>query len=714
MEGEYMAAAGGNCAAYTQKNAQQIYFFDTDSGEWTGLDLGTPQTFHSLIAEGSVIMAFTDSLLVGYSGSTSEWDTLYYSGELLQSNHYYPSMFSGYGTGESLGYFVTDTHYYVFDAELGKWMSHPYILPAAYQGYNATFWSCGDYAAAFVPDYESGYNYIHLNMAYSLHTHSFSAYERGGAPTLGYMLPPPEKTGHGYISGRNEDGKYLVLGYCALGNTYHPMWIDPRPRSLGYGSTLQHSNYDKITVASYYYNEYISPEEEIVHMYGFDTQRGAWSLDTFTFNPQYEQAGQSNGWYYGGQVAVAARVIIDRSSPKYMEYTFIVYNGQTGDFRHYSPGLTYSDAGDPYPKPGGTVAMAHDGNEVWFHSIETGQSLVEPLRWSETVEDFYSENFIVLITSESDQDSADVFIYNGTMGSVIKKTIRMGPKTDDIYGNSRMCVIYAGTHSEEVLLYSGITHVLSEFTFPPADLGPGVWFDQGLAFIRSYTDNSIFYDSRNNALFYTDYPMKPMGLGHRAAVMKKDDNTIDTYSSITGNWMEHTVPDKFYLGATEDAVGLLRSPSNSFFYAFNGYNDNLIKLQPHGRHRLYAIGGSTILVCQSDSLYAFDPFSGTSVDSDPIALIPGEFQLMQNYPNPFNPATTIPVSVPEPGRIRLDVYDITGRKVATLTDRHYDAGIHPIRLDASLLASGVYLVRAEMHTVDGRTIRHTLTISLVR
>ncbi len=50
-----------------------------------------------------------------------------------------------------------------------------------------------------------------------------------------------------------------------------------------------------------------------------------------------------------------------------------------------------------------------------------------------------------------------------------------------------------------------------------------------------------------------------------------------------------------------------------------------------------------------------------SKESQPLA-----FALEANYPNPFNPVTVIPFSVPEQSHVRLEVYDILGRRVAVL------------------------------------------------
>ncbi len=77
---------------------------------------------------------------------------------------------------------------------------------------------------------------------------------------------------------------------------------------------------------------------------------------------------------------------------------------------------------------------------------------------------------------------------------------------------------------------------------------------------------------------------------------------------------------------------------------------------------------------------------------------PVAFQLAQNYPNPFNPTTSIRFDLPEPTQVRLDVYDMMGRRVTTLIDGQYAAGKHEATWDAradsgSPVASGIYLYR---------------------
>ncbi len=128
-------------------------------------------------------------------------------------------------------------------------------------------------------------------------------------------------------------------------------------------------------------------------------------------------------------------------------------------------------------------------------------------------------------------------------------------------------------------------------------------------------------------------------------------------------------------------------------YNFNGVLDEI---------RLYDYGLS---------LAEIGTLVTTSIANQSDLDLPTTTALEQNFPNPFNPKTVIRVSVPpSAGRdlvsnsvrdgqwtgdsdVRLVVYDVLGRQVATLANSRYPAGIYSFTFDGTNLASGVYFYR---------------------
>jgi flagellar hook assembly protein FlgD len=87
-----------------------------------------------------------------------------------------------------------------------------------------------------------------------------------------------------------------------------------------------------------------------------------------------------------------------------------------------------------------------------------------------------------------------------------------------------------------------------------------------------------------------------------------------------------------------------------------------------------------------------DWLSGTTAVEEQEVL-PVEFSLSQNYPNPFNATTTINYTLPLAGDVRLQVYDIMGRVVATLENGIVPAGYYKGTWNAQGMPSGLYFVR---------------------
>jgi len=83
---------------------------------------------------------------------------------------------------------------------------------------------------------------------------------------------------------------------------------------------------------------------------------------------------------------------------------------------------------------------------------------------------------------------------------------------------------------------------------------------------------------------------------------------------------------------------------------------------------------------------------GTDVNPESPG-IPSSFVLNQNYPNPFNPSTEISFQVSDFGLVEVSIFDLLGRKVATLVNEKKHPGSYQVTWDATGQPSGVYFYR---------------------
>jgi photosystem II stability/assembly factor-like uncharacterized protein len=93
-------------------------------------------------------------------------------------------------------------------------------------------------------------------------------------------------------------------------------------------------------------------------------------------------------------------------------------------------------------------------------------------------------------------------------------------------------------------------------------------------------------------------------------------------------------------------------------------------------------------------------------------VLPPRSRLLAAMPNPFNPRTTLSWELAEAGRVRLEIFDVRGRRVRKLVDRDLPAGPHAIGFDGRdddgrTLASGVYYMRLD---TGDRQLRGRITL----
>jgi len=136
-------------------------------------------------------------------------------------------------------------------------------------------------------------------------------------------------------------------------------------------------------------------------------------------------------------------------------------------------------------------------------------------------------------------------------------------------------------------------------------------------------------------------------------------------------------------GAWHEAIN-----SQDVAYGGSGMNNPLISVESVPAH---GFGQSTLIDVPQMGLLVLRLGDQVSAPEDgTVAAAP---RILGASPNPFNPWTRLAFSLPEAGPAKLDVFNVQGRRVATLLDRQLEAGHHETVWRAGDAPSGVYLAR---------------------
>jgi hypothetical protein len=139
-------------------------------------------------------------------------------------------------------------------------------------------------------------------------------------------------------------------------------------------------------------------------------------------------------------------------------------------------------------------------------------------------------------------------------------------------------------------------------------------------------------------------------------------------------------------------------------------------------HLLWRWDGISYL--QGVLYFAFDRYKLVPRKNDDIGNIigigpvtnevPSAFWLKQNYPNPFNPFTTIVYNIPVSSVVKIKIYNILGQEVLTLVSGIQNAGRYEVRLDATQLASGMYIYVLEAETFEGQRFTEAKKLVVIK
>ncbi len=146
---------------------------------------------------------------------------------------------------------------------------------------------------------------------------------------------------------------------------------------------------------------------------------------------------------------------------------------------------------------------------------------------------------------------------------------------------------------------------------------------------------------------------------------------------IPQNGGGNPIPGQFQINETHDpgvTIVTYQIPVPDGYCGFEGYI---------ATHAVVQQGGNV----QSQRGEQMDVFAASE-------SLPATYELAQPYPNPFNASATVSVNLPEAAPLTVEVFSVTGQKVATLANGVVGAGQHELHFNATNLASGVYFVHA--------------------
>ncbi|HWA07361.1 MAG TPA: T9SS type A sorting domain-containing protein [Ignavibacteria bacterium] len=215
-------------------------------------------------------------------------------------------------------------------------------------------------------------------------------------------------------------------------------------------------------------------------------------------------------------------------------------------------------------------------------------------------------------------------------------------------------------------------------------------YDTSVSYYRVDTSSGILYRYVYSGCYNPNHEIAVDSLKSL-----QGDNFIAPCISLTINCTDTSLQNLFGVTFRKkkfDQSNYITSYSRSYLYGIGSYI-NTFNVNAGG----HSYGESSILKgCIINGItYGNLSITGSiTINSN----YPFEFYLSQNYPNPFNPQTKIKFAVPsnvkrEASNVKLVIYDLLGREVATLVNEELKPGTYEADWDASNYSNGVYFYK---------------------
>jgi photosystem II stability/assembly factor-like uncharacterized protein len=216
------------------------------------------------------------------------------------------------------------------------------------------------------------------------------------------------------------------------------------------------------------------------------------------------------------------------------------------------------------------------------------------------------------------------------------------------------------------------------------------------------TDNGTTWSTQTGFSYVSDFVVDKTNdnicyatIGGTGGVqVLKTINGGANWTSITGNLpniaansvvLRTFTPRMIFVGTD---IGVFQTTNEGVNWV--SFNSGLPSVEVYDMKYKQSIG-MILVATHGRGCWTFD--LNTVVGIDPFGQIPLKYSLNQNYPNPFNPTTNIVFDLAKYGNVRLEIYNVNGRKIDNLINGNMNAGHYSVQWDASAYSSGVYFYK---------------------
>lgn len=348
----------------------------------------------------------------------------------------------------------------------------------------------------------------------------------------------------------------------------------------------------------------------------------------------------------------------------------------------HTSGWTCGDAG--------TILHTTDGGETWTSIILTGSDLHQIVFKDESVGIVVGDGGTVFTTING---GANWVSKNSNTSSQLRTVTYAGENIFYAAGENGTIIKSTDNGNTWIVLTSGTTERL----FCVSAIGNNLWVGgrNGLMLFSNNAGSSF-----NSMSSPASDDIKDIQFISNQTGFACGSNSIFLYTSNGGaNWESRSVGIITGLngihfinesvGWTVGGNGTLYNTTNagaSWTAVASSTGQDLNSIYSLDGTTAWAVGNSGVIISN------FSPSTGVERLN---ATIPSSFFVEQNYPNPFNPLTKIKFGVPESSNILIEVFNITGQKVAEPVNEFFNPGMYELAFDASGLSSGVYFYRIQ-------------------